>query len=105
MFCHLKKAHFIPREEKEDVCEEQEDLTTRRAEIEAEMSKMPEPKGVVKDEDYFDSYSDYSIHAEMLQDKIRTEAYRDSIYNNSDLIKDKIIGDVGSGKHFFNPRQ
>ena len=62
------------------------------------MAKMAQPKGVMKDDDYFDSYSDYSIHAEMLQDKIRTEAYRDTIYQNEDKIKGKIIGDVGSGK-------
>ena len=70
---------------------------TRKVQITAEMAKMAEPKGVMKDDDYFDSYSDYSIHAEMLQDKIRTEAYRDTIYQNEDKIKGKIIGDVGSG--------
>ena len=72
------------------------ELTEQR--IKEEMGKLGDIKGVMKDDDYFDSYSDYSIHAEMLQDRVRTEAYRDTIYHNEELIKDKIVGDVGSGK-------
>ena len=48
----------------------------------SQMSKMSKPVGVMKDDVYFDSYSDYSILAEMLQDKVRTEAYRDTICVN-----------------------
>ena len=62
------------------------------------MSKMAEPVGVMKDDVYFDSYSDYSIHAEMLQDKVRTEAYRDTFYNNKDEIEGKTVADIGSGE-------
>jgi len=47
---------------------------------------------------YFDSYADYGIHAEMLQDEARTEAYRDVILKNPHLFKDKIVVDVGCGK-------
>ena len=47
--------------------------------------------------DYFDSYADYSIHADMLQDKARTEAYRDYIYKNDELFLDKDVLDVGCG--------
>ena len=72
------------------------ELTEQR--IKEEMGKLGDIKGVMKDDDYFDSYSDYSIHAEMLQDRVRTEAYRDTIYHNEELIKGKIVGDVGSGK-------
>ena len=32
-----------------------------------------------------------------LQDKVRTESYRDSIYNNKDKFKDKVVLDVGCG--------
>ena len=39
-----------------------------------------------------------SIHAEMLQDKIRTEAYKDTIYNNHNVMKDKKVVDIGAGK-------
>ena len=33
----------------------------------------------------------------MLKDKVRTDAYRDFIYNNKNLFKDKIVLDVGCG--------
>ncbi|XP_013777442.1 protein arginine N-methyltransferase 3-like [Limulus polyphemus] len=46
---------------------------------------------------YFDSYSHFSIHHEMLQDKARTEAYRNAIFNNRDLFCNKIVLDVGCG--------
>ena len=54
--------------------------------------------GYVKDPDYyFDSYSHFSIHEEMLKDTIRTKSYMNSIMDNPQLFKDKIVLDVGSG--------
>ncbi|ORE18766.1 S-adenosyl-L-methionine-dependent methyltransferase [Rhizopus microsporus] len=46
---------------------------------------------------YFDSYAHFGIHEEMLKDEVRTLAYRNSIYNNKHLFKDKIVLDVGCG--------
>jgi protein arginine N-methyltransferase 1 len=46
---------------------------------------------------YFDSYSHYGIHEEMLKDRVRTETYQSAILNNSQLFKDKIVLDVGTG--------
>ncbi|KAF4802053.1 Protein arginine N-methyltransferase 3 [Turdus rufiventris] len=45
-----------------------------------------------EDEDgvYFSSYGHYGIHEEMLKDKVRTESYRDFIYQNPHIFKDKI---------------
>ena len=37
------------------------------------------------------------IHEIMLKDTIRTDAYRDFIYDNKDLFRDKIVLDVGCG--------
>ncbi|CAG8817865.1 13878_t:CDS:2, partial [Dentiscutata erythropus] len=37
------------------------------------------------------------IHEEMLKDRIQTESYRDFIYENKDLFKDKVVLDVGCG--------
>lgn len=37
------------------------------------------------------------IHEEMLKDEVRTLSYRDSMYNNKHLFKDKIVLDVGCG--------
>lgn len=46
---------------------------------------------------YFDSYSHYGIHEEMLKDRVRTETYRAAILDNHHLFKDKIVLDVGCG--------
>jgi protein arginine N-methyltransferase 1 len=46
---------------------------------------------------YFDSYSHYGIHQEMLQDTVRTETYMKSIMENKHLFKGKIVLDVGCG--------
>jgi len=46
---------------------------------------------------YFDSYSHFGIHEEMLKDSIRTETYRSAILNNRHLFKDKVVLDIGCG--------
>ncbi|GBC02976.1 hypothetical protein RclHR1_04910009 [Rhizophagus clarus] len=46
---------------------------------------------------YFNSYAKNDIHEEMLKDRVRTESYRDFIYENKDLFKNKIVLDVGCG--------
>ena len=38
-----------------------------------------------------------AIHESMLKDTIRTDAYRDFIYDNKNLFKDKVVLDVGCG--------
>ncbi|KAK5643429.1 hypothetical protein RI129_007274 [Pyrocoelia pectoralis] len=49
------------------------------------------------DNEYFNTYSHYGIHHEMLSDTVRTTSYRDAILNNEDVFKDKIVLDVGCG--------
>ncbi|KAL7096790.1 hypothetical protein ACP275_10G101900 [Erythranthe tilingii] len=46
---------------------------------------------------YFDSYSHFGIHEEMLKDSVRTKTYQNVIYKNAFLIKDKVVLDVGAG--------
>ena len=46
---------------------------------------------------YFNSYSSYYIHEQMLKDRKRTGAYQDAILNNPDIFKDKIVLDIGCG--------
>lgn len=48
-------------------------------------------------EDYFDSYAHWGIHEEMLKDDVRTLSYRNSIYQNKHLFRDKVVLDVGCG--------
>merc|ERR1711978_225328 len=46
---------------------------------------------------YFDSYAHFGIHEEMLKDEVRTLTYRNSMYHNKHLFKDKVVLDVGCG--------
>jgi protein arginine N-methyltransferase 1 len=46
---------------------------------------------------YFDSYAHYGIHEEMMKDEVRTLTYRNSMYHNRHLFKDKVVLDIGSG--------
>jgi hypothetical protein len=47
--------------------------------------------------DRLGSYNHHGIHEEMLKDDVRTRSYRDSIYQNRHLFKDKVVLDVGCG--------
>lgn len=54
--------------------------------------------GYVKDPDYyFDSYSHFTIHEDMLKDTVRTKSYMDAILNSPEHFKDKVVLDIGSG--------
>ncbi|KAL3668642.1 Protein arginine N-methyltransferase 1 [Phytophthora oleae] len=46
---------------------------------------------------YFDSYSHFGIHEEMLKDTVRTKAYMNAILQSKHLFKDKVVLDVGCG--------
>nr|QDE10276.1 protein arginine methyltransferase 1 [Dugesia japonica]QDE10277.1 protein arginine methyltransferase 1 [Dugesia japonica] len=46
---------------------------------------------------YFDSYAHFGIHEEMLKDEVRTLTYRNALYHNKHLVKDKVVLDVGCG--------
>ncbi|RZF48995.1 hypothetical protein LSTR_LSTR016314 [Laodelphax striatellus] len=50
-----------------------------------------------EDRHYFDSYSHFGIHHEMLSDKVRTESYRNALLENSALLHDKTVLDLGCG--------
>lgn len=46
---------------------------------------------------YFNSYSNFYIHEEMLKDKVRTDAYKKAIDLNRDYFKGKVVMDIGCG--------
>ncbi|KAH7083133.1 S-adenosyl-L-methionine-dependent methyltransferase [Paraphoma chrysanthemicola] len=72
-------------------------------EFEAKLQRdMPEDFGKIKitsdrDEDYFESYKGNSIHREMIEDRVRTEGYRDFIEKNAEVFAGKTVLDVGCG--------
>ena len=46
---------------------------------------------------YFDSYSHFGIHEEMLKDEVRTKSYMKAIDSNRHLFQGKVVLDVGAG--------
>ncbi|KAK9479406.1 S-adenosyl-L-methionine-dependent methyltransferase [Lipomyces japonicus] len=61
-------------------------------------SSVLSAKSVVdNDSHYFESYSYNDIHETMLKDTIRTDAYRDFVYQNKDVFAGKTVLDVGCG--------
>ncbi|XP_068098753.1 protein arginine N-methyltransferase 6 [Hyperolius riggenbachi] len=50
-----------------------------------------------QDTDYFQCYSDITIHEEMLSDTVRTNAYKLAIFRNLDALFGKTVLDVGAG--------
>ncbi|KAI1201542.1 S-adenosyl-L-methionine-dependent methyltransferase [Nemania serpens] len=46
---------------------------------------------------YWESYAGVDIHETMLKDTVRTNAYRDFIYNNKHLFAGKTVLDIGCG--------
>ncbi|RPB10885.1 S-adenosyl-L-methionine-dependent methyltransferase [Morchella conica CCBAS932] len=66
--------------------------------FEAQLAE-PDKDEVKRDDDshYFHSYAGNDIHETMLKDTVRTDAYRDFIYENKHLFKDKVVLDVGCG--------
>jgi protein arginine N-methyltransferase 3 len=63
---------------------------------------MPEDFSKIKltndrDTDYFESYKGNSIHREMIEDRVRTEGYRDFIEKNTSVFAGKTVLDVGCG--------
>lgn len=71
--------------------------------VESKKEPKVEDKGEKKEEEktsadyYFDSYSHFGIHEEMLKDEVRTRTYMRSIVNNQHLFKGKVVLDVGCG--------
>jgi len=61
-----------------------------------DVSKLSSSEMTSKDY-YFDSYAHFGIHEEMLKDEVRTLTYRNSMFHNKHLFKDKIVLDVGCG--------
>ena len=46
---------------------------------------------------YFDSYSHFGIHEEMLKDEVRTRSYMNAIEQNKHLFAGKVVLDIGCG--------
>lgn len=59
--------------------------------------KEPDEQQYRDDSNYFRSYSNISIHEDMIKDVARTRAYREAILGNRALFEGKVVIDVGAG--------
>lgn len=90
----VKRAENVNDDDHEDDSDEDEDEGNRGVNSDSLYSR---PFASDNDGYYFASYDKVSIHASMLGDTIRTEAYRDAILNNRASIEGKTVLDVGCG--------
>ncbi|KAF8354121.1 hypothetical protein PRIPAC_95744 [Pristionchus pacificus] len=67
-----------------------EKLRTHLEVAKASGDSKPAPNEMTSKEYYFDYYSHFGIHEEMLKDEVRTNTYRNSIYHNKHLFKEII---------------
>ncbi|KAI9149133.1 Ribosomal protein arginine N-methyltransferase rmt3 [Paramyrothecium foliicola] len=80
-----------------------EQTLDRRWGVDDEEPAAPAPSAPKKDhrDYYFESYAEHvsmkDIHETMLKDTVRTDAYRDFIYENKELFKGKVVLDIGCG--------
>ncbi|KAF2368865.1 S-adenosyl-L-methionine-dependent methyltransferase [Trinorchestia longiramus] len=90
------------REELRLIVHKQRDMLNRFASDMLEKSEFKKEemvgmRTIEADAGYFDSYSNYEIHHEMLSDTVRTQAYREAILRNTALVSGKRVLDLGCG--------
>lgn len=69
----------------------------KKTQVEPSSAKPVSQKDLTSSDYYFDSYSHFGIHEEMLKDTIRTKTYQAAIMHNPHLFKDKVVLDIGCG--------
>jgi len=67
------------------------------SEAKSKVVPVAEARTVEEDHSYFQSYAHYSIHYEMLSDRVRTSSYRDALIKNPDRLRDALVLDIGCG--------
>ncbi|PUU83801.1 S-adenosyl-L-methionine-dependent methyltransferase [Tuber borchii] len=85
----LKKLELVHSEYREAV--------NRSLEMRLGEDRGDKKEGSEDDSHYFESYSGNDIHEIMLKDTVRTDGYRDFIYENKHLFEGKVVLDVGCG--------
>ena len=91
---------FHLEDQEESLESKYDDLARQYKELQAQIQdtinnrEAPEPDN---DSYYFNSYGYNDIHETMLKDAVRTDAYRDFVYDNKHIFKGKTVLDVGCG--------
>ena len=77
--------------------EEADEAVDESSNLDQSMCDIEESDDKTSADYYFDSYSHFGIHEEMLKDTVRTKTYQNVIYQNKFLFKNKVVLDVGAG--------
>lgn len=77
--------------------EEADEAVDESSNLDQSMCDIEESDDKTSADYYFDSYSHFGIHEEMLKDSVRTKTYQNVIYQNKFLFKNKVVLDVGAG--------
>ncbi|KAL9324691.1 hypothetical protein ACSQ67_009548 [Phaseolus vulgaris] len=77
--------------------EDAEEAVEESSNLDQSMCDIAESDDKTSADYYFDSYSHFGIHEEMLKDTVRTKTYQNVIYQNKFLFKNKVVLDVGAG--------
>ncbi|XP_003746612.1 protein arginine N-methyltransferase 1-like [Galendromus occidentalis] len=81
-----------------DVAKEDGSTLCTKCKHPVKSAELPEkPEEMTSKDYYFDSYAHFGIHEEMLKDEVRTCTYRDAMYHNMHLFKNKVVLDIGCG--------
>jgi hypothetical protein len=67
------------------------------------LPKTSQSSRVGLDAQYWESYAGRDIHETMLKDTVRTDAYRDFVYEHKDVFNGKVVLDVGCGTGMWRP--
>lgn len=97
---HIQKAHkdCLTSQREGDACESL-DMAKKKQKnkLKVSFAEVAEKERFSINQNYFNSYSAFGIHREMLSDKSRTEAYQRAIMNNPSLLEDAVVMDLGCG--------
>merc|ERR1712159_542778 len=91
----VKHASPVPMTTK--ITESTPDSPAPKEKKEEAIPASPKAEAATSKDYYFDSYSHFGIHEEMLKDEVRTRTYMNSILKNKHFFKDKVVLDVGCG--------
>ncbi|KAJ9581980.1 hypothetical protein L9F63_003670 [Diploptera punctata] len=80
-----------------ELCEDKHNLIADKGDGVSHLAHSVKDVRLEDDEGYFNTYSHFSIHHEMLSDEVRTSSYRDALLQNSSGLKGKTVLDLGCG--------
>ncbi|XP_058825042.1 uncharacterized protein LOC131685372 [Topomyia yanbarensis] len=89
--------NLLEQQSEQNVAGKKKCSNDKIAQIREELKHCVSTVAVEDDQSYFNTYSHFGIHHDMLSDYVRTASYRDAIMNNGDIFREKTVLDLGCG--------